>query len=144
MSRGRDRTLRRLGRRARLPFLVVGLALLAFAIVAYAQPSSGIVHVPGGETKPPLELGSQLFAANCASCHGIAGRGVSLSNPVKGAGDTTGAGPSLQGVGALASDFYLRTGRMPISRPGEEPERSRPDFSDREIRALNAYIASLG
>ena len=47
-------------------------------------------------------------------------------------------------MGAQAADFYLRTGRMPISHPGEEPERSRPSFSDSEIRALNAYVASLG
>jgi quinol---cytochrome-c reductase cytochrome c subunit len=120
------------------------LGLLAFAIVAYAQPPSGIVHPPDEAGKPPLQLGSELFAANCASCHGIDGSGVSTSNPIHGAGDTEGAGPSLQGVGAQAADFYLRTGRMPIGHPGEAPERSRPDFSEREIQALTAYVASLG
>ena len=144
MSASRDRTSRRLARRVRVPLLVAALAFLAFAIVAYAQPPSGVVHAPGGGDKPPLELGSELFAANCASCHGIDGRGVSPSNPVHGAGDIEGAGPSLQGVGAQAADFYLRTGRMPLGRPDEEPERSRPSFSETEIRALNAYVASLG
>jgi ubiquinol-cytochrome c reductase cytochrome c subunit len=123
---------------------VPALALLAFAIVAYAQPPSGIVHPPDQQSKTPLELGSELYAANCASCHGIDGSGVSTSNPVHGAGDTVGAGPTLRGVGALAPDFYLRTGRMPISHPGEEPERSRPDFNEREIAALTRYVASLG
>jgi ubiquinol-cytochrome c reductase cytochrome c subunit len=33
---------------------------------------------------------------------------------------------------------------MPIGRPGEEPQRHRPYFSDREINALNTYVASLG
>jgi ubiquinol-cytochrome c reductase cytochrome c subunit len=33
---------------------------------------------------------------------------------------------------------------MPLSYPGEEPERGRPVFAHREIRALTAYIASLG
>ena len=132
-------------RRAVRRGLTVGvLGLLAFAIVAYAQPPSGIVHPPDEAGKAPLQLGSELFAGNCASCHGIDGSGVSTSNPIRGAGDIQGAGPSLQGVGAQAADFYLRTGRMPIGRPGEEPERSRPDFSENEIRALTAYVASLG
>ncbi len=120
------------------------LAALAFAIVAYAQPPSGIVHPPNQASKSPLQLGAELYAANCASCHGIDGSGVSPSNPIHGAGDTEGAGPRLVGVGAQAPDFYLRTGRMPISRPGEAPERSRPDFNEREISALTKYIASLG
>ena len=131
-------------RTRRLILAVPMLAMLAFAIVAYAQPPSGIVHPPNQASKTPLELGSELYAANCASCHGIDGSGVSPSNPVHGAGDIEGAGPDLQSAGAQAADFYLRTGRMPISHPGEEPERSRPSFNDREITALTRYIASLG
>ena len=128
----------------RLIFAIPALAMLVFAIVAYAQPPSGIVHPPNESAKAPLELGSELYAANCASCHGIDGRGISASNPVQGAGDIHGAGPDLQAAGAQAADFYLRTGRMPISRAGEEPERSRPLFGDREIAALTQYVASLG
>jgi ubiquinol-cytochrome c reductase cytochrome c subunit len=131
-------------RARKLLITVPALAMLAFAIVAYAQPPSGIVHPPNQESKTPLELGSELFAANCASCHGIDGRGVSPSNPVHGAGDIEGAGPDLTSAGAQAADFYLRTGRMPISHPGEEPERQRPFFSEREIGALTRYVASLG
>jgi ubiquinol-cytochrome c reductase cytochrome c subunit len=131
-------------RARRLLITVPALALLAFAIVAYAQPPSGVVHPPNQEGKSPMQLGSELYAANCASCHGIKGGGVSESNPVQGAGNTEGAGPQLTGTGAQAVDFYLRTGRMPLAHPGEEPERARPDFNDREIRALTAYVASLG
>jgi ubiquinol-cytochrome c reductase cytochrome c subunit len=128
----------------RLLIAVPTLAALAFTIVAAAQPPSGIVHPPDQSSKTPVELGSELYAANCASCHGIDGGGVSPSNPIHGAGDTEGAGPQLEGTGAQAADFYLRTGRMPLGHPGEEPERSRPSFSDREIDALTRYIASLG
>jgi quinol---cytochrome-c reductase cytochrome c subunit len=131
-------------KRRRLTFAITCLAMLAFAMVAYAAPPSGIVHPPNQASKAPLQLGSELFAANCASCHGIDGRGISTSNPVRGAGDVEGAGPDLQDAGAEAADFYLRTGRMPISHPGEEPERSRPVFNDREIAALTQYVASLG
>jgi ubiquinol-cytochrome c reductase cytochrome c subunit len=131
-------------RARRLVITVPLLATLAFAIVAYAQPPSGVVHPPNQSSKAPLQLGAELYAANCASCHGIEGGGVSPSNPIHGAGDTEGAGPELTGVGAQAADFYLRTGRMPLSEPGEEPERSRPSFNEREIRALTGYVASLG
>jgi ubiquinol-cytochrome c reductase cytochrome c subunit len=53
-------------------------------------------------------------------------------------------GPSLHGVGALASDFYLSTGRMPLDNPGQEPERHDPAFNRPDIDALNAYVGSLG
>jgi ubiquinol-cytochrome c reductase cytochrome c subunit len=53
-------------------------------------------------------------------------------------------GPSLQGVGALAADFYLRTGYMPLEEVGQQPRRSRVRFSESELRALVAYVASLG
>jgi ubiquinol-cytochrome c reductase cytochrome c subunit len=118
--------------------------LLAAAVgaAAEAQPPSGVTH-NGGGAKPLLEAGSQLYAANCASCHGIAGRGVPFPQK-RGVGGVQGAGPPLIGVGALAPDFYLRTGRMPLEHPGEQPERQRPFFNDREIRALVAYVASFG
>jgi ubiquinol-cytochrome c reductase cytochrome c subunit len=46
-------------------------------------------------------------------------------------------------VGALAADFYLRTGYMPLQQTGTQPRRSRVLFSEPEIRALVAYVASL-
>jgi ubiquinol-cytochrome c reductase cytochrome c subunit len=116
---------------------------LTFAVMALAQPPSGIVR-PSGEGKMPQhELGAQLFAGNCGSCHGSLGQGISPPRPNTGAGDITGLGPDLRGVGALAPDFYLRTGRMPLTTPYETPERQPPFFGDREIRAVNAYVASL-
>jgi len=76
--------------------------------------------------------GRELFREGCSSCHGLNGEGV----PQR--------GPSLHGVGAAAADFYLSTGRMPLVTPGQEPERSRPEYSDAHIDALVAYVASLG
>ena len=52
--------------------------------------------------------------------------------------------PSLHGVGALAADFYLETGRMPLASPREQPTRTRPAFPPGEIRALVAFVASFG
>jgi ubiquinol-cytochrome c reductase cytochrome c subunit len=120
--------------------LVVGLALTS--AIAAAGPA-GIVHSPRGGDQSSVQLGAGLFAANCASCHGSLGQGIPEPNP-RGAGGVVGQGPSLRGVGALAPDYYLRTGRMPIEHAGEEPERQRPLFNEREIRALVAYVASFG
>jgi ubiquinol-cytochrome c reductase cytochrome c subunit len=132
-------------RRARtlgLAAAVLGAAL-ALAAAAGAQPPSGIVHSPGGEKQPLRQLGAGLYAANCSSCHGYAGQGVSEPSN-RGPGDSRAQGPPLVGVGEQAPDFYLRTGRMPINHAGEQPERQRPPFSDREIRALVDYVGSFG
>jgi ubiquinol-cytochrome c reductase cytochrome c subunit len=54
-------------------------------------------------------------------------------------------GPSLHGVGALAADFYLTTGYMPLDHVGDQPRRRDPlPLSQDEIRAVTAYIAGLG
>lgn len=79
--------------------------------------------------------GKQLFGRYCAKCHGPDAQGqISQS----------GRGPSLVGVGALAADFYLRTGYMPLKRNGIQPRRSRLLLAPAEIDALVRYVASLG
>lgn len=110
--------------------------------VAQAQPRSGIVRPTTEPHHPSRELGAQLYAGNCASCHGIAGSGI--IDPRPGAGDVLGAGPPLRNVGALAPDFYLRTGYMPLSNIHDEPKSDRVLFSETEIRSLVSYVASLG
>jgi ubiquinol-cytochrome c reductase cytochrome c subunit len=132
---------RRLTLRLTLPILTVACAALG-AGTAAAQPPTGIVRPT---TEPPhasVQLGSELYAGNCASCHGIAGRGISHKRP--GAGGLLGLGPSLRGVGALAPDFYLRTGYMPLGNPHEQPYGSTVLFTGKEIKSLVAYVASLG
>jgi ubiquinol-cytochrome c reductase cytochrome c subunit len=76
--------------------------------------------------------GKQLFGRYCAKCHGPDARGLAT------------LGPSLHGVGALAADFYLRTGYMPLNEPGIQPRRSRLLLGPAEIDALVRYVASLG
>ncbi|HLI60561.1 MAG TPA: c-type cytochrome [Solirubrobacteraceae bacterium] len=122
--------------------LAVAFACLAGAGPALAQPPSGIVRPTQEPGHATVELGRELYAGNCASCHGIAGRGISRPRP--GAGDLMGMGPSLRGVGAQAPDFYLRTGYMPLGDPHEQPYGNRVLFSGKEIKSLVAYVASLG
>jgi len=122
--------------------VLIVLAAMLRTVPAGAQPPSGIVRPTTEPNKPSVQLGSQLYAGNCASCHGIAGQGITKPRP--GAGDLMGEGPPLRNVGALAPDFYLRTGYMPLGNPHEQPETSRVLFSNKEIRSIVAYVASLG
>ncbi len=121
--------------------LVAALSL-GLAGGAQSQPPSGIVRPTTEPSHASIELGAELFAGNCASCHGIAGSGITSPRP--GAGAVLGQGPSLRGVGAMAPDFYLRLGLMPLSAPNREPENERVLFSDKEVRSVVEYVASLG
>jgi ubiquinol-cytochrome c reductase cytochrome c subunit len=47
-------------------------------------------------------------------------------------------------VGRRAADFYLRTGYMPLADARDQPVRSRPRFQEPELRAIIAYVGSLG
>jgi ubiquinol-cytochrome c reductase cytochrome c subunit len=124
--------------------LVLAAIALALPSVALADPPrAGVVHVSVPPGTSLREYGYQLFGGNCVSCHGSDGRGVFSSGKAGGGGQTE-LGPRLKGVGALAADFYLRTGYMPLRSAHVQPRRSRVLFSDREIRALVAYVASLG
>ncbi|MEA2265700.1 MAG: ubiquinol-cytochrome c reductase cytochrome c subunit [Solirubrobacteraceae bacterium] len=116
-----------------------GAALYAFT----ASPAAGAAKGPGappvaaGAAATPaaaaqLARGRALFLDGCSSCHG---------NDARGGGRL---GPSLYGVGAAAADFYLRTGRMPLAEPHDEPTRAQPQYNPADIAALVAYVASLG
>jgi ubiquinol-cytochrome c reductase cytochrome c subunit len=105
------------------------------AALALAGPAAGQEDTVSGRA---------LYAGECASCHGSNGEGVQALAPGRGAGGITGLGPPLDGVGALAADFYLRTGYMPLDDPFEQPRRRRSPFSDAQIEALVAYVASFG
>jgi ubiquinol-cytochrome c reductase cytochrome c subunit len=80
----------------------------------------------GSAAAGPVRTGDHLYGRYCASCH------------------SAGVAPSLRGVGALAADFYLRTGYMPLPHLGLQPRRTRVLFGESQIRALVAYVASLG
>lgn len=128
----------------RAVWLLAMLAPLALVAVALAEPPSGVVRPEDETSLRPLELGAQLFAANCASCHGPRGEGVYPPPYQHGASGIKGAGPGLRGVGARAADLYVRTGYMPLGDPSRQPSANRRLWSGRERRALVAYVASLG
>lgn len=94
--------------------------------------------------------GEKLYGRFCVMCHGPNGAGQTNPDRLVGPGPARdwkiepGIGPPLRGVGALAADFYLRTGYMPLKRTGIQPRRGRQLLGEGEIRALIAYVASLG
>lgn len=103
---------------------------LALTLTAVALWGAG-----SAAAAPPQGLaarGYHLYGQYCIACHGANGSGIPR------------LAPPLQGVGALAADFYLRTGYMPLRKTGVQPRRTRVLFDEGQIRALVAYVASLG
>lgn len=118
-----------------------GLAALCAAGSAFVFATAGGAQGKEGqfEGTPPAEHpedqiaeGRALFLEGCSTCHGLNAEGVD------------GVAPELHTAGAQAADFYLVTGRMPLDKPGDQPLRSHPTYTDEEIDALVAYIGSLG
>lgn len=114
-----------------LAALAGGLGLWGFSV---AQAQQGVQEqgpsTPNGGGASAAR-GAAIFAEGCSSCHGTDARGVS------------GRGPTLRGVGAAAVDFYLSTGRMPLSRPDVEPPRTKGVYDRSQTDALIAYITGL-
>lgn len=99
----------------------------ALAVVMLASPDRS-----DGAPPPPLEYGAELFAVQCASCHGSDGSGVEDR------------GPSLFTEGAASADFVLRTGRMPLPDPYTQARRRPVRYTEEQIVALVAFVASIG
>jgi ubiquinol-cytochrome c reductase cytochrome c subunit len=116
---------------------LLAVALGAFAVAVLARPPQAHTQgapaaQPDGAPSPLQAEGRALFEEGCSSCHGFDGAGV------------RGQGPSLREAGEAAADFYLRTGRMPLGQVGEQPLRGKPRYSEDQVRALDAYVGSLG
>jgi len=116
-------------------FVVLLLALLVtgglYSVLSPATAASD----PAAQAT--VAKGRQLFLVGCASCHGKNGEGIVTKRGTQ-------YGPPLAGVGAAAVDFQVGTGRMPMARPGAQAEKKKVVYNEEEIRALAAYVASLG
>jgi ubiquinol-cytochrome c reductase cytochrome c subunit len=113
--------------------LIIGLLLTGGLYAAFAPAQAD-------ETAPSDDLvaeGRRLFLVGCSFCHGQNGEGVSTENGNQ-------LGPSLVGVGAAAVDFQVGTGRMPQAQPGAQNPTKPETYTQAEIDALAAYVASLG
>ena len=127
---------------------VLTLTALAAAALLVAGPAAAASGMPKG---PLADYGFHLYGEYCLGCHGPNAGGrydepssATGAGPGREQGQQGGIGPSLHGVGALAADFYLRTGYMPLRHLGLQPRRKPVFFSDHQIKALVAYIATFG
>lgn len=91
--------------------------------------ATNVVEAEFGSAEQVSE-GRKLFLANCASCHGTNGEGAI-------------GGPSVIGVGAASVDFQVGTGRMPGQASGPQLYKKPVQFTDEQILAMAAYVASL-
>lgn len=111
------------------------VALLTIGLLAtggaYALFTTSATAGTSAAADTEIAEGGKLFAANCATCHGMALQGTSQ-------------GPTLIGVGAAAVDFQVSTGRMPLAATGPQGEVKPPQFTTEQIAQLAAYVASRG
>jgi ubiquinol-cytochrome c reductase cytochrome c subunit len=118
---------------AGLVVLLLGLVVTG-GLYAVISPANADTDQASQST---VAQGRNLFLVGCASCHGENGEGIVTQRGTQ-------YGPPLAGVGAAAVDFQVGTGRMPMARPGVQAARKRVVYSPDEIKALAAYVASLG
>lgn len=122
---------------AGLAVVLLGLLLTGglYTVFSPAQAESA------ASSEEQIAQGRELFLVSCSFCHGQNGEGMRTQD---GDGDQSQFGPSLVGVGAAAVDFQVSTGRMPMARPAAQAPRKPETFSEDEVAALAAYVASLG
>src|SRR3954464_7034242 len=108
MARGRCVRVRRW-----LWLLMLALPLAAGAAGATLASRSAGAQAPAQAEERAV---ATLYREDCAVCHGGDGGGSER-------------GPSLVGAGRASLDYYLSTGRMPISEPDEVPTRHHPRYS---------------
>src|SRR5690625_7762902 len=107
---------------ALVALLLVALLLTGGAYALFTQTSSDKASTASASD---IEEGKKLFAANCATCRGMNAEG-------------TMAGPGLICVGAVAVDFQVGTGRMPLQANGPQAWFKAPPLDDSQTSQLAA------
>ncbi|HEY3544845.1 MAG TPA: c-type cytochrome [Propionicimonas sp.] len=122
------------GRRhkAARPLLLLLALFLVGAVYAAVSPATSST-AEGVADAQLIAAGKNLFAVNCASCHGLNAEGLAQQGA-----------PNLTNVGAAAVDFQVRTGRMPMADPRGQAVSKQNTFTEDETAALAAYVGSLG
>ena len=127
--------MKALSQKRRHPLAAIALLLMGLLVTGGLYAVATTVNAAKASTTSynatDAEEGGKLFAANCATCHGM---GASGSKD----------GPSLVGVGAAAVDFQVGTGRMPMQMNGPQAYKKPAQFNDEQTHQLAAYVASLG
>ncbi|MBZ5734325.1 cytochrome c [Nocardioides sp. TRM66260-LWL] len=133
-----NRSAGRLSRYRRGPVAGLLLLLLGLGLTGGLYQAFSPAQAAKSDTQAmQVEKGRKLFLVGCSFCHGQNGQGISTI-------DGNQLGPSLVGVGAAAVDFQVGTGRMPMAQPGAQAPRKKVVYTQDEIDAMAAYVASLG
>ena len=127
--------MKALSQKRRHPLAAIALLLMGLLVTGGLYAVATTVNQAKAATTSvsasDAEEGGKLFAANCATCHGMGASG----SP---------AGPSLVGVGAAAVDFQVGTGRMPMQMNGPQAAEKPVQFNENQTQQLAAYVATLG
>lgn len=127
--------MKALSQKRRHPLAAIALLLMGLLLTGGLYAVATTVNQAKADTTSfsasDVEEGGKLFAANCATCHGMGASG-------------TQDGPSLVGVGAAAVDFQVGTGRMPMQMSGPQAQQKPAQFNAEQTKQLAAYVASLG
>lgn len=109
------------------------IPLIAFAGCGFFGHHTQRYEPPGIAAIGQPATGQELFARDCAWCHGNQGEGTERAPSL-----TTGFN------GAALTDFMLRTGRMPIQDANQIIRERAPQYPSAVIDKIVAYVASLG
>jgi ubiquinol-cytochrome c reductase cytochrome c subunit len=112
-------------------YAAVAVGLVAVGVLYSTLAGGGASADAPAQASTSIAQGKSLFVQSCSSCHGLDAQGTTQA-------------PSLVGAGAAAVYFQMSTGRMPAKELGAENERKPTDFTEQQIYAIAAYIASLG
>ncbi len=127
--------MKALSQKRRHPLAAIALLLLGLLVTGGLYAVATTVNQAKADTTTfsasDAQEGGKLFAANCATCHGMGASGTKDA-------------PSLVGVGAAAVDFQVGTGRMPMQMNGPQAQEKPRQFNDQQTQQLAAYVASLG
>jgi ubiquinol-cytochrome c reductase cytochrome c subunit len=132
-----NRSAGRISRHRRGPLAGLVVLLLGLLMTGGLYTAFSPAQAESTSDEELIAEGRELFLVGCSFCHGNNGQGVKTL-------DGKQLGPSLVGVGAAAVDFQVGTGRMPAAQPGAQIPQKPVTYTDEEIAALAAYVASLG
>ena len=122
---------RKAGRRhplATIALITIGLVSTGGVYALFT--STATASTTSAESAHTVDEGSKLYAANCATCHGLNLEGSTVA-------------PTLIGVGAASVAFQVETGRMPAAATGPQAEEKPSQFTDEQAKSLAAYVASI-
>ena len=133
-----NRSAGRVSRHRRGP--VAALVVLLLGLLLTGGLYTALAPAQAEQAQSDVELiaeGRKLFLVGCATCHGQNAEGLETVR------EGYLKGPSLVGSGAAAVHFQVGTGRMPMARPEQQAPRKEATYTEGEIEAMAAFVASL-